>query len=99
MASQDSRSSDVELQHQLIKLIVERVHIQGEWIVGLTLKSDFHVVLGHNKNEPTYVDVEPFLGHYTHIGTEGVGHPRVYRVKLIPPYLKRPNDKPSHIAK
>ncbi len=64
-------NGDVELQHQLLKLIVERVYVQGERVVALTLKSDFHVVLGHNKNEPTFVEVDPFLGHYTHMDAEG----------------------------
>ncbi len=62
---------DVALQHQLVKLIVERAYVQGNQVVALTLKSDYHVVLGHKTNEPTFVDVDPFLGNYTRVDAEG----------------------------
>ena len=40
--------SDTEAQHRLIKLIVERVYVQGEAVVAMTLCADYHIVLGHN---------------------------------------------------
>ena len=38
---------DVEAQARLMKLIVKRVYILDEEIVAMTLRSDYHVVLGH----------------------------------------------------
>ena len=50
---------EAEKQHDLIKLIVERVYVEGKRVIALTLKSDYHFVLGHNANEPTYTEVDP----------------------------------------
>ena len=52
---------DEELQHELIKLIVERVYVQDGQLVAMTLKSDYHLVLGHNAEEPTYMEVDPMV--------------------------------------
>jgi len=58
-------SGDVEKQHELASLILERVYVDGDIVVAITLKSDFHVVLGHKKNEPTYLTVDPYLSEWT----------------------------------
>lgn len=53
--------SDVEAQHRLIKLIVERVYVRDEQVVAMTLRSDYHVVLGHNMNGSTEMEVDPYV--------------------------------------
>lgn len=52
---------DVELQHRLVKLIVERVYVEGAAVVAITLKADYHVVLGHKASEETVVPVDPLI--------------------------------------
>ena len=65
---------DVERQHNLVKLIVERVYIQGEQVVALTLKSNYHIVLGHQGDEPTYLEVDPMVSEWARRGS----NPRPY---------------------
>lgn len=52
---------DVEKQHQLIKLIVERVYVEDDMLVAMTLKSNYHILLGHKTNEPTFIEVDPHI--------------------------------------
>lgn len=52
---------DIEKQHQLIKLIVERVYVEDDVVVAMTLKSDYHIVLAHKTNEPTSMEVDPHI--------------------------------------
>ncbi len=56
-----SCDGDLEKQHQLVKLIVERAYVEDNAVVAITLKSNYHVVLGHNANEPTYMEVDPMV--------------------------------------
>jgi hypothetical protein len=51
---------DPEAQRELVKLIVERVHIDGEAVVAMTLRSIYNLVLGYNANGPTEFTVDPF---------------------------------------
>lgn len=51
----DSCNGDPDAQYRLIKLIVERVYVQDEDVVALTLKADYHVVMGHKTKEPTTI--------------------------------------------
>ena len=37
------------------------IYVQEETVVTMTLKSDFHMVLGHEMNGPTEYSVDPFL--------------------------------------
>lgn len=60
---------DPETEHRLVRLIVERVYVESERVVAMTLKSDYHIVLGHKMNGPTEVPVDPYL--YTN-GSDGV---------------------------
>lgn len=57
--------SDIEKQHQLIELIVERVYVECDKVVAVTLKSDYHIVLGHNGDEPTFMDYDPWYKQAT----------------------------------
>ena len=60
---------DVEAKAGLMNLIVKRVYVLDEEIVAMTLRSDYHVVLGHKLNGPTEVSVDPFI--YTN-GSDGI---------------------------
>lgn len=57
----DNCGGDTETQSTLVKQIVERVYVEGDNIVAVTLRSNCHLVLGHNVNEPTEYSVDPFL--------------------------------------
>ncbi len=52
-----------EAQHELIELIVERVYVQDELVVAMTLQSNYHLVLGHKTNGPTFYEVDPLYAH------------------------------------
>ena len=52
---------DEEGRHELVKLIVERVYVQDERVVAMTLRSNYHLVLNHNTNGPTEFTVDPLL--------------------------------------
>ncbi len=56
-------------QHELVKLIVERVYIDGKSVVAMTLRSNYHLVLGHKVNGPTDFTVDPLA--YTS-GSDGI---------------------------
>ncbi|MGQ9851564.1 MAG: recombinase family protein, partial [Aggregatilineaceae bacterium] len=59
---------DAEAQHQLVKLIVKRVYVRDRQVVAMTLRADYHIVLGHKLNGPTEVPVDPYM--YTN-GSDG----------------------------
>lgn len=48
----DACGNDIEEQHKLLSLIIERVYVEDKRVVALTLKADYHVVLGHHTDEP-----------------------------------------------
>ena len=50
---------DEESRHELIKLIVERAYVRDKQLIALTLRSNYHLVLGHKTNGPTYHEVDP----------------------------------------
>ena len=52
---------DEDSRHELVKLIVERVYVRDKQVVAMTLRSNYHLVLGHKANGPTYLEVDPFL--------------------------------------
>ena len=58
-----------DAQHELIKLVVERVYVDGKAVVAMTLRSNYHLVLGHNVNGPTEFAIDPFV--YTS-GSDGI---------------------------
>ncbi len=51
---------DEDGRHELVKLIVDRVYVEDETVVAMTLKSNYHLVLGHNAKEPTEHSVDPY---------------------------------------
>jgi hypothetical protein len=61
---------DTEAQHKLVKLIVKRVYVRDDEVVAMTLRSNYHIVLGHKLNGPTEVPVDPYV--YTS-GSDGHG--------------------------
>jgi hypothetical protein len=48
-------------QHELVKLIVDRDYIDGDRVVAMTLRSNYHLVLGNNINGPTERSVDPSI--------------------------------------
>jgi hypothetical protein len=56
-------NGDPESQHELVKLIVERAYIEDEKLVAMTLLSNYHLVLGHKANGPTFHEVDPLYAH------------------------------------
>ena len=52
---------DEESRHDLVKLIVERVYVQDDRVLAMTLRSNYHLVLNHNTNEPTEFSVDSSL--------------------------------------
>jgi len=52
---------DTEAQHKLVKLIVKRVYVKDDEVVAMTLRSDYHIVLGHKLNGATQVPVDPYV--------------------------------------
>jgi site-specific DNA recombinase len=57
-----------EARHDLIKLIMERVYVQDGRVVAMTLRSNYHLVLGHKTNGPTEYSVDPLFTH----GDDGI---------------------------
>ena len=58
-----------EAQHDLVKLIVDRVYVQDKSVVAMTLHSNYHLVLNHKANGPTEFSVDPLV--FTH-GSDGI---------------------------
>ncbi len=48
-------------QRDLMKLIVQRMTIDGAGVVAMTLRPNYQLVLGHNTNGPTEFSVDPFV--------------------------------------
>jgi hypothetical protein len=48
-------------QQELLNLIVERIYVSDGEVKVVTLRSNYHLVLGHKTNGPTYQQVDPFL--------------------------------------
>jgi hypothetical protein len=57
----DACNCDPEAEYRLVNLIVERVYVEGERVVAMTLKSNYHIVLGHKMNGSTEISVDPYL--------------------------------------
>ncbi len=51
---------DEDGRHELVKLIVDRVYVEDETKVAITLKSNYYLVLGHTAKEPTSYEVDPY---------------------------------------
>ena len=52
---------DEDGRHELVKLIVERVFVEDKKVVAMTLRSNYHLVMNHKTNGPTYHEVDPVL--------------------------------------
>lgn len=57
-----------EERHELIKLIVERVYVEVDKVVAMTLKSNYHLVLGHKVTGPTEISIDPVYQY----GSDGI---------------------------
>jgi hypothetical protein len=79
----------------LIKLIVERVYLDDEQVIALTLKTNYHLVLGHKTNEPTSYEIDPFISSTWYTGGDDGLRLRVWQtqfslfpdISLYPPSL------------
>jgi hypothetical protein len=67
----DRLEGDDDGRYDLVNLIVERVYVQDDKIVAMTLRSNYHLVLNHKANGPTYFEVDPLYAH----GSDGLGNP------------------------
>ena len=65
----DACGGDTEKEHELVKLIIERVYVQEDQVVAMTLKANYHFVLGQNAKGPTAISVDPSV--YTS-GSDGI---------------------------
>ncbi len=72
-----------EGQHELIKLIMERVYVKDKKVVAMTLRSNYHLVLGHNINGPTYQKVDPL---YT-CGNDGIRSLTCITIVFLPKHI------------
>lgn len=63
---------DDKSRHELVKLIVERVYVRDKKAAAMTLRSKYHLVLGHKTNEPTYFEADPFLYRSGNDGTRSL---------------------------
>jgi hypothetical protein len=70
-------------RHELVKLIVERAYMDEDKVVKMTLKSNYHLVLGHNANGPTEYTVDPSL--YA-CGSDG-GRPLTCIMAFLPKHI------------
>ena len=52
---------DDESRHDLVRLIVERVYVEDDRVVAMTLRSNYHLILNHKANEPTEFSVDSRL--------------------------------------
>jgi hypothetical protein len=89
----DACHGDVEEQHKLVKLIMERIYVQDNHVAAIMLKADYHIVLGHNANEPTEFSIDSF------VSTNGDdGGQFLACIHLIPPYYQKNHVMFSHIV-
>jgi hypothetical protein len=64
----DQCLGDTDAQHELVNLIVERIYVRDEEVVALTLKSNYHVILGHKMNGPTECSIDPLFASTSYLG-------------------------------
>ena len=62
---------DDEARHRLVELIVERIYAKDDEVVAMTLRSNFHLVLGHKMNEPTDFSIGSSPGGVYTCGPDG----------------------------
>jgi hypothetical protein len=77
-----------ESRHELVKLIVERVYVEDDKVLAMTLRSNYHLVLNHKTNGPTEFTVDPLS---VTCGSDGVRS--LTCIKLVIIFL------PKHLTK
>lgn len=85
----DACGGDIEAQRELISLIVERVYVHNQLVYAITLKLDYHIVLGHKGDGSSHaVEIAPNVCVWSRreLGTHA--YTGKITVKLIPPYRK-----------
>lgn len=56
---------DIARQHELLKLILDRVYVNEGHVTALTLKADYHVVLGDDGTEAKFIESEGYVREWT----------------------------------
>jgi hypothetical protein len=69
------------LQHELVKLIVQRVYVRDRRLYAITLKSDYHVILGQDGETEEYVELDPSIYKWSRRVTEPY-HVHVFLILL-----------------
>ena len=77
-----------EAQHDLVKLIVDRVYIQDKSVVAMTLHSNYHLVLNHKTNGPTEFTADPLVFTYGSDGDRSLTCINL-QVMLLPRYSRQ----------
>jgi hypothetical protein len=54
---------DHEGQRELVKLIVDKIYVSNGQVKVVTLRSNYHLILGHNINGPTPIEVSLLSSH------------------------------------
>ena len=79
---------DDEAGHQLVEQIVERIYAKDEQVVAMTLRSNFHLVLGHKMNEPTDFSIGSLPGGEYLGGPDGArASSGIQTVTFLPKHL------------
>jgi DNA invertase Pin-like site-specific DNA recombinase len=54
----EAAKGDVKAQEQLIRLIVARIWVRGEKVVGMSLRPNYHITLALENEKPTEIEVD-----------------------------------------
>ena len=81
---------DLKAQQALIQLIVARVWVEGERVVGMSLRPNYHITVGLDNTKPTEIEVGSRLDIMSGdiiIPRRGrrCSLPSMYKVYLLPP--------------
>jgi hypothetical protein len=53
----EAAKGDMKAQEELIKLVVARVWVQGDKVVGMSLRPNYHITVGLDSTKPTEISV------------------------------------------
>lgn len=67
---------DMKAQEELIKLIVARVWVQGDKVVGMSLRPNYHITIGLESTKPTEISVGFEPEAFIHRRGRRVSNPR-----------------------
>jgi hypothetical protein len=82
----EAAKGDMKVQQDLIQLIVARVWVEGERVVGMSLRPNYHITVGLDNTKPTEIEV----GLRQDIMSRDIIIPRRGR-RALPPQYAPPN--------